>query len=135
MTKKIIGKCNNYYETEIVLFNNFCPILINTFIQYNLHAFLSLKGLQLHGYFHKILANMSSGLLQVLVKLREPTQNFKLCPLLNPRRSPVLIPLAITRYKPLSIPVLLLACSKDWTSNLQMIVSLEAKETNANNRY
>ena len=26
----------------------------------------------------------------------------------------------------LSIPVLLLACSKDWTSNLQMIVSLEA---------
>ena len=26
----------------------------------------------------------------------------------------------------LSIPVLLLACSQDWTCNLQMIVSLEA---------
>ena len=35
----------------------------------------------------------------------------------------------------LSIPVLLLACSKDWTCNLQMIVSLEAQGTNAYNRY
>ena len=31
----------------------------------------------------------------------------------------------------LSIPLLLLACSQDWTSNLQMIVSLEAQGTNA----
>ena len=30
------------------------------------------------------------------------------------------------RVQVLSIPVLLLACSKDWTCNLQMIVSLEA---------
>ena len=30
------------------------------------------------------------------------------------------------RVKVLSIPVLLLACSQDWTSNLKMIVSLEA---------
>ena len=29
----------------------------------------------------------------------EPTWNFELCPLLNPRGSPVLIPLAITGYK------------------------------------
>ena len=35
----------------------------------------------------------------------------------------------------LSIPVILLACSQDWTCNLQMIVSLEAKGTNAYNRY
>ena len=35
----------------------------------------------------------------------------------------------------LSIPVLLLACSEDWTCNIQMIVSLEAQGTNANNRY
>ena len=35
----------------------------------------------------------------------------------------------------LSIPVLLLACSEDWTCNFQMIVSLEAKGTNAYNRY
>ena len=35
----------------------------------------------------------------------------------------------------LSIPVLLLACSGDWTCNLQMIVSLEAWGTNAYNCY
>ena len=39
------------------------------------------------------------------------------------------------RVQVLSIPVLLLACSQDWTSNLHMIVSLEALETNAYNRY
>ena len=38
---------------------------------------------------------MSSGLLQVFVELG----NFELRPLLNPRVSPVLIPLAITGYK------------------------------------
>ena len=30
------------------------------------------------------------------------------------------------RVQMLSIPVLLLTCSQDWTCNLQMIVSLEA---------
>ena len=30
------------------------------------------------------------------------------------------------RVQVLSIPVLLLACTQDWTCNLQMIVSLEA---------
>ena len=30
------------------------------------------------------------------------------------------------RVQVLSIPVLLLSCSQDWTYNLQMIVSLEA---------
>ena len=39
------------------------------------------------------------------------------------------------RVQVLSIPVLLLACSQDWTNNLQMIVSLEAEGTNAYNRY
>ena len=39
------------------------------------------------------------------------------------------------RVQVLSIPVLLLACSEDWTGNLQMIVSLEALGTNAYNRY
>ena len=39
------------------------------------------------------------------------------------------------RVHVLSIPVLLLACSQDWTYNQQMIVSLEAKGTNAYNRY
>ena len=35
----------------------------------------------------------------------------------------------------LSIPVLLLTCSQDWTCNLQMIVSLEGEGTNTYNRY
>ena len=39
------------------------------------------------------------------------------------------------RVQVLSIPVLLFACSQDWTGNLQMIVSLEAWGTNAYNRY
>ena len=39
------------------------------------------------------------------------------------------------RVQVLSIPVLLLACSQDWTCNLQMIVSLEALGTNAYIRY
>ncbi len=32
-------------------------------------------------------------------RIREPSRNFKLRPLLNPRGSPVLIPLDITGYK------------------------------------
>ena len=39
------------------------------------------------------------------------------------------------RVQVLSIPVLLLTCSQDWTCNLQMIVSLEAKGTNVYNCY
>ena len=39
------------------------------------------------------------------------------------------------RVQVLSVPVLLLACSEDWTCNLQMIVSLKAQGTNADNRY
>ena len=63
-------------------------------------------------------------------RTREPSRNFELRPLLKPRGSPVLIPFAIT-----GIPILLLACSEDWTRNLQMIVSLEAQGTNAYNSY
>ena len=39
------------------------------------------------------------------------------------------------RVQVLRIPVLLLACSEDWTCNLQMIVFLEAQGTNAENHY
>ena len=39
------------------------------------------------------------------------------------------------RVQVLSIPVLLLACSQDWTCHPQIIVSLEAWGTNAYNRY
>ena len=69
----------------------------------------------------------------VVCRTQKPTRNFELRPLLNPRGSLVLIPLAITRYK--CFPVLLLTCSQDWTCNLQMIVSLEAYGTNTYNRY
>ena len=37
------------------------------------------------------------------------------------------------RVQVLSIPVLLHACSQDWTCNLQMIFSLEASGTNTSN--
>ena len=39
------------------------------------------------------------------------------------------------RVQALSILVLILACSQDWTRNLQMIVSLEVWGTDAYNRY
>ena len=39
------------------------------------------------------------------------------------------------RVQVLSIPVLLLTCSQDWTCNLLTTVSLEAKGTNTYNRY
>ena len=35
-------------------------------------------------------------------------------------------PVSHNRVQVLRIPVLLLACSEDWTCNLQMIISLEA---------
>ena len=68
---------------------------------------------------------MSSGLLLVFVKLG------------NLHGSSNYIPYGIhgvacsdfvihNRVQVLSIPVLLLACSQDWTCNLQMTVSLEA---------
>ena len=44
-------------------------------------------------------------------------------------------PINHNRVQVLSIPALLLACSQDWTCNLQMIVSLEALGTNSYNRY
>ena len=71
--------------------------------------------------FGRYVLRPSSG----VCRTREPTRNFKLRPLLNPRGSPVLIHLV----QVLSIPVLLLACSQDWTCKLQMIVSIEAKGT------
>ena len=74
-------------------------------------------------YFDNFSVNMSFDFLQVFFWTREPSWNFELRPLLNPRGSPVQIPY---RVQVLNIPVLLLACSQDWTCNLQMIVSLEA---------
>ena len=80
---------------------------------------------------------MSSGLLQVFVELGNlhGTSNYALywihggihgvacCDSVSPDRVQVL-----------GIPVLLHACSQDWTCNLLMTVSLEALGTNAYNR-
>ena len=60
---------------------------------------------------------MVSGLLQVFVELGNlhGSSNYVLYDSVSHNRVQVL-----------SIPVLLLACSEDWTCNLQMIVSFEA---------
>ena len=44
-------------------------------------------------------------------------------------------PVSHNQVQVLSIPVLLLACSQDWTCNLQMIVSLEAWGTKVYTHY
>ena len=64
----------------------------------------------------------SSGVCQT----QEPTQNFEPCPLFNPRGIACSDSIKHNQVYVLCIPVLLLACSQDWTSNLQMTVPLEA---------
>ena len=46
-------------------------------------------------HFGRYVLRPSSG----VCRTREPSRNFKLCPLLKPQGLPVLIPLAITGYK------------------------------------
>ena len=66
---------------------------------------------------------MSSSLLQVFVELgnQHGTSNFIESTGVASSDS-----VSHNRVQVLSIPVLLLACSQDWTCNLQMIVFLEA---------
>ena len=68
---------------------------------------------------------MSSGLLQVFVELGNlhGTSNYVLYWIHGVLCSDSV---SYNREQVLSIPVLLPACSQDWTRNLQMIVSLEA---------
>ena len=68
---------------------------------------------------------MSSGLLQVFVELGNlhGTSNYVLYWIHGVAYSDSV---SHNRVQVLSIPVLLLACSEDWTYSLQMIVSLEA---------
>ena len=65
---------------------------------------------------------MSSGLLRVFVEPREPSRNYVLYWIHGVTCSDSV---RHNRVQVLSIPVLLLACSQDWTCNLQMIISLE----------
>ena len=80
-------------------------------------------------------SDMSSGLLQVFVKLGEPTRNFELRPFIESTGVTWSDSVNHNRVQVLRIPVFLLACGRDWICNLQLIVSLEAKETNAHNCY
>ena len=68
---------------------------------------------------------MSSNFLQVFVELGNlhGTSNYILYWILGVACSDSI---SYNRVQVLSIPVLLLACSQNWTCNLQMIVSLEA---------
>ena len=50
----------------------------------------------------------------------EPSRNFELHPLLKPRRVACSDSISHNRVQVLSIPVLLLACSEDWTCHLLM---------------
>ena len=76
--------------------------------------------LYLYCYFHNVAVDMASGLLQVLVEL-----------FIEFTRVACSYSVSHNRVQVLSIPVLLLACSQDWTCNLQMIVY----GTNANKCY
>ena len=62
---------------------------------------------------------MPSGLLQVFIELR--TTSF-----IESIEVACSDFVSHNQVQVLSIPVLLLACSQDWTCNLQMIVSLES---------
>ena len=57
-------------------------------------------------------------------RTREPSRNFELRPLLNPRGVACSDSVSYNQVQVLSIPILLLACSEDRTCNLQMIISL-----------
>ena len=77
---------------------------------------------------------MSSGLLHVLVELGTFTE-LRTTSFIETTGVACSDSVSHNRVQVLSIPVLLLACSEDWTWNIQMIVSLEAQGINAYNRY
>ena len=67
---------------------------------------------------------MSSGLLQVFVELRNLNETYT--SFMESSGVTCSDPVSHNWVQVLSIPVLLFACSQDWTCNLQMTVSLEA---------
>ena len=77
-----------------------------------------------------ISANMSSGFLQVFVELWKTLTELRTTSFIESTGVAYSDSVSYNRVQVLSIPVLLLACSQDWTCNLQMIVSLEASGTN-----
>ena len=92
------------------------------FLSLRVFRLLSSSWLLFLQLFGRYVLQPSSGVCQT----QEPTQNFKLRPLLNPWGVTCSDSVSYNQVQVLSIPVLLLACNQDWTCNLQMIVSLEA---------
>ena len=78
--------------------------------------------------FPQVLDDMSSGLCQVFIELGNLRGTLNYIFYCSDS-------ISHNRVQVLSIPVLLLVSSQDWTCNLQMIVSLETLGTNAYNRY
>ena len=77
--------------------------------------------LNLYCYFYNVSADMSSDLLQVFVEVSNLHGSF-----IESTGVACCYSVSHNRVKVLSILVSLLACSQNWTCNLQMIVSLEA---------
>ena len=120
------------------MFQPICPptffrCLLSKFLRQSSMIFI-IKGLRTIVFIFIVISNIFSGLLQVC-RTQEPSRNFKLRPLLNPRGFACSDSVSHNWVQVLSIPVLLLTCNQDWTCNLQMIVSLEAQGTNTYNHY
>ena len=83
---------NIFYKYHCLIY-----IYIYIYIYLSLRVFglLSSSSLLFPQRFGRYVLRPSS----VVCRTREPSLNFELRPLLNPRGSPVLIPLAINRYK------------------------------------
>ena len=119
-----------YYKSDVTFV---CRLLLCKFFSINVSSlFFIIKGFWTGLLFSSLLLfpqrfgwyvlRPSSG----VCRTWEPSQNFDLRPLLNPRGVACSDSISHNRVQVLSIPVLLLACSQDWTCNLQMIVSLKA---------
>ena len=76
------------------------------FLSLRLFGLLSSSLLLFPQHFGRYVLRPSSG----VCRTREPTRNFELRPLLNPRGSPVLIPLAITGYSYATQKLMLDSC-------------------------
>ena len=127
-----------FYFPKLVHFG--LAVFVCWYLMYHVmyFSFLIIKGFRtivfiFHCYFHNVSVDMSSGLLQLFGELRNlhGTSNYALYWTTGVACSDSV---SHNRVQVLSIPVLLLACSEDWTCNLQIIVSLEAEGTNAYNR-
>ena len=82
--------------------------------------------LHLYCYFHNVLTNMSTGLLQVFLSNPETYTELRTTSFIGSTGIACSDSVSHNWVQVLSIAVLLLACSQDWTCKLQVIVSLEA---------